>query len=184
MKNYLNAIIGLFVIGLLVSCNDDKRSRELQYFPDMYVAVPYEAYSEHEVFSRKMEAQHAPEGTIARGEHVYDYPNSEQGYQAAKAELKSPLEVNDTNEAKGKELYTMYCAVCHGKKGDGKGVLVQREKFLGVPNYKDRDITEGSIYHVLMYGRNMMGSHSSQLTYDERWQVVQHVETLRNELLK
>ena len=184
MKNLLNSIIGLFVIGLLVSSCSDKRNRELQYMPDMYVAVPYETYEKAEVFPMNMEAQKAVEGTIARGEHVYDYPNSQEGYEAAKVELKNPLEANEMNAKKGKELYGIYCAVCHGTKGDGKGTLVKNEKFLGIPNYKDRDITSGSIYHVLMYGRNLMGSHSSQLTYTERWQVVQHVETLRNELLK
>jgi len=64
------------------------------------------------------------------------------------------------------------------------GTLVKNEKFLGVPNYKDRDITQGSIYHVLMYGRNLMGSHSGQLTEAERWNVVQYVEHLRADLLK
>ena len=62
--------------------------------------------------------------------------------------------------------------------------MSQAEKFLGIPSYKDRDITEGSIYHVLMHGKNLMGSHSSQLTYKERWQIVQYVEVLRADLLK
>ena len=62
--------------------------------------------------------------------------------------------------------------------------MVKREKFLGIPNYKDRDITEGSIYHVIMHGKNMMGSHASQLTEKERWLVVKHVQELRNDLLK
>ena len=61
---------------------------------------------------------------------------------------------------------------------------MKREKFLGIPSYYDRDITEGSIYHVLMYGKNLMGSHSSQLTYKERWQIIHYVEQLRSELLK
>ena len=68
--------------------------------------------------------------------------------------------------------------------GDGNGYLSKAEKFLGIPNYKDRDITEGSIYHVIMHGKNLMGSHSSQLTNKERWQIVQYVGKLRNDLLK
>jgi len=60
---------------------------------------------------------------------------------------------------KGKALYNIYCAICHGDSGDGKGNLVKKEKFLGVPSYADRDITEGSIYHVITYGMNAMGSH-------------------------
>ena len=29
----------------------------------------------------------------------------------------------------GKKMYTIYCASCHGDKGDGNGVLAQRENF-------------------------------------------------------
>ncbi len=35
-------------------------------------------------------------------------------------------------------MYGIYCATCHGTKGDGNGVLAQREKFEGVPKYKDQ----------------------------------------------
>jgi hypothetical protein len=35
-----------------------------------------------------------------------------------------------------------------------------------------------------MHGKNLMGSHSAQLTYNERWQVVHYVEKLRADLLK
>jgi uncharacterized membrane protein (DUF485 family) len=46
-------------------------------------------------------------------------------------------------------LFEIYCISCHGAAGDGMGVLVMREKFLGVPSYKDRVITEGSIFHIV-----------------------------------
>jgi hypothetical protein len=42
----------------------------------------------------------------------------------------------------------IYCISCHGAAGDGMGVLVMRE-ILGVPSYKDRVITEGSIFHIV-----------------------------------
>ena len=61
---------------------------------------------------------------------------------------------------------------------------MKREKFLGVPSYADRDITLGSIYHVLIYGRNAMGSHSGQLNIKERWQVSHYAMELRKELIK
>ncbi len=96
----------------------------------------------------------------------------------------SPLALSEENGAKGKELYGIYCAVCHGTKGDGQGILMTREKFLGVPSYADREITPGSIYHVLMYGKNAMGSHAGQVNAKERWQIAQHVMELRNTLVK
>ena len=86
--------------------------------------------------------------------------------------------------SKGKELYNIYCAVCHGSKGDGQGILMKREKFLGIPSYADREITEGSTYHVLMYGKNLMGSHASQVNAEERWQISQYVMSLREKLIK
>ena len=96
----------------------------------------------------------------------------------------SPLELSEKNIKKGKELYNIYCAVCHGPKGDGQGILMKREKFLGIPSYADRDITEGSIYHVLMYGKNLMGSHAGQVNSNERWQISQYVISLREKLIK
>lgn len=150
----------------------------------MYEAVGYETYVESTAFSNGVEAQLPVEGTVARGWAPYDYPDTNAGYEAAKANLVSPLEQSDAHRAEGKELYGVYCAVCHGKKGDGQGILMKREKFLGIPSYADRDITEGSIYHVLMYGKNAMGSHAGQVNATERWQIAQHVMYLRNELTK
>lgn len=150
-----------------------------QFFPNMYEAVSYETYSEHDVFKCGVEAQIPAKGSIKRGFVPYEIPNTPEGYALAKASLKSPLDSLSLNPEKGKELYNIYCAICHGEKGDGKGNLVVKEKFLGVPNYKDREITEGSIFHVVTYGLNSMGSHANQLSQQERWQVADYVLKLK-----
>ena len=187
MKNLFHLTYIVVFLIVLSSCNSDKsQKRSIQYMSDtdMYTAVPYDTYTDNPYFKNGISAQHPVYGTIARGHVVYDYPDSEEGYQMAKDSLHSTFEVNDKNLKNGEHLYTLYCAICHGDGGDGMGTLVTNEKILGVPNYKDREITEGSIYHVIMYGRNMMGSHASQLDDEERWQVVQYVEKLRADLLK
>lgn len=160
----------------------DKSKPNYQFFPNMYEAVPYETYSEHDVFKNGVEGQIPAEGSIKRGFVPYEIPNTTEGYALAKETLKSPLDSISVNPEKGKELFNIYCAICHGDKGDGKGNLVKREKFLGVPSYKDREITEGSIYHVITYGLNSMGSHANQLTQEERWQVTDYVLKLKSEL--
>jgi hypothetical protein len=33
-----------------------------------------------------------------------------------------------------------------------------------------------------MHGKNLMGSHASQITYTERWQIVQYVQQLKKDL--
>ncbi|MFY0630188.1 MAG: cytochrome c [Flavobacteriaceae bacterium] len=182
MRKYLKYSIVVLVLASLVSCAN-KREREVQYMPDMYVAVPYEADAEKGDTGASANLKPV-EGTVARGNVPYEYANTNDEYNRAKAELKSPLEATEKNLENGKKMYTIYCATCHGKKGDGQGVLAQREKIAGVPAYNDavRNINEGSIYHVIMYGKGVMGSHSSQLTNKERWQIVQYVEQLRDDL--
>ena len=83
---------------------------------------------------------------------------------------------------KAKALYEIYCAICHGVGGDGQGKLVKQGKFLGVPNYKDRVINEGSVFHVETYGLNLMGSHANQLSKKERWMVATYVMELKSKL--
>ena len=157
----------------------DKAKPNYQFFPNMYEAVSYETYSEHDVFKGGVEAQEPAKGSIKRGFVPYEIPNTPEGYALAKATLKSPLDSLSINQDKAKELYTIYCGICHGDKGDGKGNLVVKEKFLGVPSYKDREITEGSIYHVVTYGLNSMGSHANQLSQEERWVVADYVLKLK-----
>ncbi|CAM1349036.1 c-type cytochrome [Tenacibaculum insulae] len=177
----LKVIITLVVLVSLASCNN-KRTPQVQFMPDMYVSVPYDVNGA-EGLNANMVNRLPVAGTVSRkGIVAYDIPNTQEGYEKAKAELKNPLATTEKSLAKGKELYGIYCASCHGTKGDGNGVLSQRDKFNGIPNYKDRDLNSGNIYHVIMYGKNLMGSHAAQLQYKERWQVVQYVEKLRSEL--
>ncbi|GAB2764796.1 cytochrome c [Actinomadura fibrosa] len=162
----------------------DNSKPNYQYMPNMYETVSYEPYGAYDVFVNQQEAKLPVEGTISRGWMPYDYENSMEGFQAAKANLENPLPYTEENLQKGEALYTIYCAVCHGDKGDGKGILVQREKFLGVPSYDDvgRAITEGSVYHVMYYGLNAMGSYASQTSIEERWQIAHYVMKLKNDL--
>ncbi|MEM6720260.1 MAG: cytochrome c [Bacteroidota bacterium] len=182
----------VFGAALLMTSCFDKSQPNYQYFPNMYEPVGYEAYQEVKgveyggFAENQMEAQIPAEGSIKRGWMPYEYDDTNEGYEAAKAELLNPIAKSEENLGKGKELYGIYCAICHGNKGNGQGYLVKNEKFLGIPSYDDaaRAITEGSIYHVLMYGKNNMGSHASQLSIKERWQVVQYVLKLKADLEK
>ena len=150
----------------------------------MYTSVAVETYSEYEILPNGQAALTPVKGTISRGWMPYEYENTQEGKALATKELKIPLAVNEENLAKGKELFNIYCAICHGNKGDGQGTLVKREKFLGIPSLADkgRNITEGDIYHVMMYGLNSMGSYASQTNEKERWQITMHALDLKSKL--
>lgn len=180
--------IGMVLFGILVffSCQDEKIPN-YQYMPNMYEAVGYETYDEVYFLPKGTEALVPPENTIPRGWLPYGYENTPEGKELARVQI-SPLDSlqREENLATGKELYDIYCAICHGAKGKGQGDLVKREKILGVPSYDDaaRNITVGTTFHTVQYGLNSMGSYASQMNTTEMWQVSEYVMKLKEDLTK
>ena len=183
MKNLYKIIVLLVVLISFASCKKDSRPN-YQFMPNMYESVGYETYSESDAFNNGVEAQLPAEGTIARGHDLYEIENTNDGYILAQTTLTNPLDSTQVDDVRGGQLYGIYCGICHGNNGDGQGNLVKREKILGVPAYNDpgRTLTPGSIYHVIYYGKNTMGSYANQLNEEERWQVVSYVMKLKSEL--
>ncbi|MDB4402504.1 cytochrome c [Algibacter sp.] len=183
MKSLIKILV-IAVVLVAVSCKKDT-APNYQFMPNMYESVGYKTYGEA-AFENGIEAQIPAQGTIPRGYVPFDIENSTAGYELAKATLLSPLDSTKVELNRGKELYDIYCGICHGNKGKGQGKLVQREKILGIPSYDDvgRAINEGSIYHTIYYGKNAMGSYANQLNEEERWQVVSYVLKLKVDLEK
>jgi len=186
MNNLKKIGIVFGLVLLMASCKDDS-SPNYQFMPDMYEPVGYETYDEVDFLPDNMEAMQPVENTIPRGFIPYGYANDFEGKELARLQ-HSPLDSlsSEANLIMGKELYDIYCNICHGNQGRGQGNLVKREKILGVPSYDDpaRNITVGSTYHVIYYGLNSMGSHAGQLNHEERWQVAEYVIKLKQDLIK
>ncbi|MFB9056246.1 c-type cytochrome [Mariniflexile ostreae] len=181
MKSLFKILV-IAVVLVTVSCNKST-APNYQFMPDMYESVGYETYSEAP-FPDGVAAQLPAEGSVARGFVPFDYENSTEDFNLAKTNVTSPLDSTQVNLVRGKELYDIYCGICHGGKGDGQGNLVKREKILGIPSFDDagRAITAGSIYHTIYYGKNAMGSYANQLNEEERWQVIAYVLKLKADL--
>ncbi|MEM8886778.1 MAG: cytochrome c [Bacteroidota bacterium] len=152
-------------------------------------------------FDSKTSAQTAPTGTIPRQESwyrgeayvPYDLPNTFEGYEAS-ALIQSPLfdpAVNDDGlnctEAtfqRGKETYEVMCIVCHGPNGKGKGSLVTGGAYPAVPAYNSpalKELPAGKMFHTLTYGKNNMGSYASQLSPQQRWEVVCYIQKFQEQ---
>jgi mono/diheme cytochrome c family protein len=192
MKKSLNSMKSLFkTLGIvftgfvvLQSCKSDPNSPGYEFMPDMYRSPSFETYGENDVYGDTMMVARMPvTNTISRGEDnlPYAYPNTFEGYEAAGANLKNPLAKNDLNMAKGKELYRRMCSHCHGKKGKGDGPVPTNSDYPNPPAYDGglKDLPEGKMFHSITYGKNLMGSHASQLNKTERWQIIMYVQTLQ-----
>lgn len=202
------AITYLLLIGVAVSlssCSGKKRSPSIVYMPDMYYPVAYDPYMEADfeyperdeksnvpLFAehRNMTALWPVDETVSRTDETMILPwelkNTLDDYNKSKSITASPLNPADRKKdlERGEKLYGQTCAVCHGTGGDGQGTIVQSKAYSGVPTYAEREVTVGSVYHVIMYGRNAMGSYSSQLTPVDRWRVAEYVMNLRGKNLQ
>ena len=184
---------------MFASCVNDPDSPGLEYMPDMYRSPAVEAYVDYgedpyyvtEEFAasqRNTPSARLPvEGTISfSGEDKafnlpYPYPNTPEGYEAAGAELVSPIASSEENIAAGAILYGQMCTQCHGEEGKGDGAISRNGHIVGIPSYsgKLKDLPEGKMYHTLQYGKGLMGSHASQLSQKDRWLIIEYIKTLQ-----
>ena len=179
IKNILVVAGSLFI----VSCSNDPKSPGLEFMPDMYRSPSLETYQPDSYFKDSLSARQPVAGTIPRGYDTYfPYANTNEDYEKAGLELKNPLALNDENSAEGKRLFEIYCQHCHGMKGDGQGTLrVKGEKF-PVPSYFDDvhiNLPEGKMFFSINYGKNLMGSHASQLDKEQRWKIIMYIKSLQ-----
>ncbi len=189
------AWLGVLLLGMgMVACGGpgplrtDENDPGVVYDPPMYYQPSYKPLrlrEKHPLNPWGATVRPPAPNTVPYGkkDFVYPYPNTPEGYDSAKKNLRNPLPLTAENLREGKRLYAIYCVYCHGEKGDADGILVQKGKFPPPPlKFKDRkDLTEGSIFHVITYGKGLMGSHASQLWPRQRWQVVQYVQALQHQ---
>lgn len=120
------------------------------------------------------------QGTVARNLIPYFY----KGNPAEAGEnLVNPLIPTKENFALGETKFNIYCSPCHGFYGEGDSRL--RGQFPNPPSLhseKVRNWTDGSIYHVITEGQNIMPAYTSQLSREERWAVVLYIRALQRSL--
>ncbi len=188
-KIVFTAFMALAGAALLTACRS-KESTGLEFARNMYDPIAYNQDQPNKNFANGMTSQTPPPNTDPVGFVRFEYANTKEGYEASAA-VANPLVANEQNLAEGKHYYTVFCAPCHGEKGDGQGHIVKLDKGIsGVPAYHGedanssrgglmKDMPAGKIYHTIVYGLNAMGSHASQLTPEERWKVVMYVQELQ-----
>lgn len=121
----------------------------------------------------------------ANGSVPYHYEDSEAGRALATAEItKNPFPITTEGMKTGSELYTIFCATCHGSGGkNGDGIYASGIYPLAPANLVgDSTIaysSPGRYYHAIMYGKNAMGAYKDKMSYEERWQVIHFIRSLQ-----
>nr|MBS0037386.1 c-type cytochrome [Saprospiraceae bacterium] len=128
------------------------------------------------------------QGISMSGSVPYYYENTEEDRQRAMDEItQNPFPITKAGLAKGKNLYDIYCGICHGSTGDGNGFLVREDGgvYPAQPtSFLTQELvgaSEGRFYHSIMHGRNVMGPYNDKLSFEERWQVIHYIRSLQAE---
>jgi mono/diheme cytochrome c family protein len=99
-----------------------------------------------------------------------------------------PVPVTEALLARGQERYDIYCSVCHGQAGDGRGIIMAGNGgagygFIPAPTYHSdflRDAPDGYFYDVIANGKmpNML-PYAAQIPVQDRWAIAAWVRALQ-----
>ena len=94
------------------------------------------------------------------------------------AKAVNPVKATPESLARAKKWWTIDCAMCHGKDGDGKGETA-RDMKLTIADFTDpatlKDRTDGEIFYVIKNGHQDMPPEGPRVKTEENWDLVNYV---------
>ena len=149
--------------------------------PDMFNQPRYKTYAEDEFFRDGASARPLPPHTVARGHADVDSEYFEGKTEDGKLVTTVPVAVTREELERGRERFDIYCSVCHGRTGDGKGTIVQRG-FPAPPTYHSdrlRNAPIGHFYDVITNGYGVMYSYAARVEPADRWAIATYIRALQ-----
>jgi len=147
---------------------------------DMHDAPRYEPLERSTFFTDGLSARPIVANTVARGQLREDRHLFEGVVDGRPAET-FPMPVTAAVLARGRDRFNVFCSPCHGRTGQGNGMVVQRG-FRQPPSYHEdrlREAPVGYFFDVMTHGFGAMQDYSMQLTVDDRWAVVAYIRALQ-----
>jgi mono/diheme cytochrome c family protein len=83
--------------------------------------------------------------------------------------------------ARGQQRFDIFCAPCHGRTGDGHGMIVERG-FPAPPSYhidRLRQAPAQHFYDVITNGYGVMFSYAQRVPPDDRWAIAAYIRALQ-----
>lgn len=132
------------------------------------------------VFADRSGSRPLVEGTVPRG-HLNEDDFLYTGKVNGAAVTEFPFAITRKELDRGEERFNIYCAPCHSRLGDGRGMVVQRGHRQPPSFHIDRlrDAPPGYVYDVITNGFGAMPDYRAQLTVEDRWAVVAYLKALQ-----
>jgi mono/diheme cytochrome c family protein len=134
---------------------------------DMFVQQRASPWGRFAFLPNGMTMQHPVPGTVAR--HAPDTP------------VPAPARITAEMLAHGQEAFDVNCSPCHGRSGDGYGMIVERGFPRPPPLFSAELRKAGAqhLYDVITNGTGVMFSYADRVRPADRWAIVAYLRALQ-----
>ncbi len=189
MKNLALLIVTSFVFILTGCWGMQSSESPVHINPNMDRQEKFIGQQKNPLFENAMSMRPPVPGTIARGflredSRFFRGMDADGNYIA-----ELPIPVTRDVLLRGQERYDIYCTVCHGASGDGKGIIMvgnggQGYGYIPAPDYHTdrlRDMTDGYFYEVIANGTpaGTMPGYAQQIPVADRWAIIAYIRALQ-----
>jgi mono/diheme cytochrome c family protein len=140
----------------------------------------YDPLEASDFFADGQSARPRVPGTVARGE-LTNNPFFDTGKVNGAVADGFPFPVNIQVINRGHERFDIYCAQCHGRVGDGNGMIPARG-YRRPPSFHTetlRTATTGHLFDVMTNGFGAMPPYGTMVPPDDRWAIVAYIRALQ-----
>ncbi len=169
----------LLMLALLVTAGCDPVPLHMR------VQSRYEPLDPSPLWENGSSARPVPANTVPRGHWGQMMLNSE--YYTGKITdtvyvEKIPAKVDRAMLLRGQQRFDIFCSPCHGRAGNGQGMIVQRGFKKQPPSFYDQRLVgspDGYFYNVITNGFGIMYGYGSRIHPDDRWAIVAYIRALQ-----
>ena len=140
----------------------------------------YDPLEPSDFFSDGMSARPRVAGTVARGE-MSDDPFFDSGKRGGQVADGFPMGVTLELVNRGHERFDIYCAQCHGRVGDGNGMIPSRG-YRRPPSFHTETLRKaptGHLFDVMTNGFGAMPPYRNQIPPRDRWAIAAYIRALQ-----
>ena len=146
----------------------------------MAVQPRYDPLEPSDFFSDHMAARPRIAGTVARGEAAIAGPAATGKINGVDVD-GYPFPVTSAVMNRGEQRFNIYCSPCHGRLGDGNGMIPARG-YRRPPSFHTdalRTAKTGHFFDVMTNGFGAMPTYAPQVPVQDRWAIVAYIRALQ-----
>lgn len=157
-----------FLAVLLAGCRQDMQDQP-----------KYKPLAASRFFADGRAARPTPAFTIARDE-LEDNDDFHTGGSGTMFLASIPVKVDAQLLQRGRERFDIYCSPCHGRLGNGDGMIARRgfKAPADLASDRVRQAPPGYIFQVIRNGYGAMGDYRDQVSAADAWAIVAYIRAL------